>query len=320
MFPKFYTHILNSWAELRQQPLTEESTLMQHIWYNQFIHVNGSPIKKLFSFELFTSDLFERGVIIPWAVFKEKFDLNENDYFKWRQIISAIPQNWKNILTESDGLINPPKIQHTLQLSRLLPIEKLTSKQLYILLIHKIKMKPTSQIKISEKIDDHDIDWRKVYIFGRKITIDSYGRMFHFKCSHNILFLNKALFKMNIKSTSLCSYCHHADETIVHLFAECEIVKELWTDLSREFTEFVFPVLTPKSAYFGFYDLDNIMVNHIHLIFKIAIYNKRDSGLCSIVYIKNKIISIKNIEENLTYLNRDSASINQIKWARCINL
>jgi len=249
---------------------------MQHIWYNQFICVGGFPIKKLFSFELFMSDLFVSGHLIPWVDFKEKFNLHDNDYFKWRQIISAIPQNWKNILTESEGL--PPKIQHTLQLSRPLPVEKLTSKQLYILLIHKIKKKPTSQIKISQKIDDHTIDWRKVYIFGRKITIDSYGRMFHFKCSHNILFLNKVLFRMNISNTSLCSYCHIADETIVHLFAECEIVKNLWTDLSREFTEFIFPALTSKSVYFGFYDLDDIMVKHIHLIFKIAIYTKRDSG------------------------------------------
>ena len=125
---------------------------------------------------------------------------------------------------------------------------------------------------------------------------------------------------MNIKNTSLCSFCYSADETIVHLFAECEIVKKLWTDLNREFTDFIFPVLTSKSAYFGFYELDDIMINHIHLIFKIAIYSKRESGSCSVVYIKNKIISIKNIEENITFLNNDSASINRTKWARCQNL
>ena len=213
------------------------------------------------------SDLFQNGILIPWVDFKEKFDLLDNEYFKWRQIISAIPQNWKNILNASDGLLNPPRIQHVLQLSRPLPIQKLTSKQLYILLIHKIKKKPTSQIKISQKIDDLNIDWSKVYTFGRKITIDSYGRMFHFKCSHNILFLNKVLFNMHIKNTSLCSYCHNADETIIHLFAECEIVKNLWTDLNNHLTEFNFPTLTSKSAYFGFYELDDIMVNHIHLIF-----------------------------------------------------
>ena len=82
-----------------------------------------------------------------------------------------------------------------------------------------------SQLKISQIISDQNIKWNEVYNFGRKITIDSYGRMFHFKCSNNILFLNKALFKMNIQNTSLCSYFHTQDETMVHLFVECEIIK-----------------------------------------------------------------------------------------------
>ena len=50
LFPKFYTHIMDSWSDLIQLPLTEESTLLQHIWYNQFIKIGGSPIKKLFPF------------------------------------------------------------------------------------------------------------------------------------------------------------------------------------------------------------------------------------------------------------------------------
>ena len=155
-----------------------------------------------------------------------------------------------------------------------------------------------------------------MYSFGRKITIDSYGHMFHSKCSHNILFLNKALFKMNLHNTSLCSYCHLTDETLEHLFAHCEIVKRLWTDLSNEFTEITFPVLTTKSAFFGFYECNDMLLNHIHLIFKIAIYIKREAGFCNILYIRNKISSIKNIENILTFLNSDSAQKNQRKWAK----
>ena len=51
-------------------------------------------------------------------------------------------------------------------------------------------------------------------------------------------------------------------------------------------------------------------MNYIHLIFRIAIYNKREAGYCSILFIKNKIRSIKNIENNLTYMNIDSAQVN----------
>ena len=90
--------------------------------------------------------------------------------------------------------------------------------------------------------------------------------------------------------------------------------------MSNDFAEFTFPDLTSKSAYFGFYELHDIMINHIHLIFKICIYNQRKTGSCSIRHIKNKIIFIRNIEQNLTFLNFDSAQLNQRKWARCLNL
>ena len=311
---------MDSWSELRQQPLTVESILMQHIWYNQFIMISGQPIKKMFPFKLFMADLYESNALIPWAVFKVKFNLTDSEYFKWRQIIASIPQNWKAKVCENDEQPHPQKIQHVLQLSRPLPIEKLTSKQLYLLLVHNLKNPPTSQTNISQKLGEIEIDWGKVYSFGRKITIDSYGRMFHFKCSHNILFLNKALFRMNISNSSLCSYCHIFEETIDHLFAQCEIVKKLWIDLGNEFSGITFPTLTSKSAFFGFYELNDILMNHIHLIFRIAIYNKREAGYCSILFIKNKIRSIKNIEENLTYSNIDRAQANLLKWARCQHL
>ena len=87
------------------------------------------------------------------------------------RLFLPFPKIGKNILNESDGLLNPPKIQHVLQLSRPLPIQKLTSKQLYILLIHKIKKKPTSQIKISQKTDDFNIDWSKFILLDEKLQL-----------------------------------------------------------------------------------------------------------------------------------------------------
>ena len=48
LFPDFYKQIIMYWSELCQTPLTAESVLMQHIWYNQFILVNNLPIRKLY--------------------------------------------------------------------------------------------------------------------------------------------------------------------------------------------------------------------------------------------------------------------------------
>ena len=123
---------------------------------------------------------------------------------------------------------------------------------------------------------------------------------------------------MKIKNTSLCSYCHTVDETIVHLFCECEVVKQLWADVKSTFSGLLFPDLTPNSAYFGFYELRDTLINQIHLIFRISVYSKRNAGFCSILYIKNKIKSIRKTEENLTYLSETGNQVNQRKWARCL--
>ena len=143
--------------------------------------------------------------------------------------------------------------------------------------------------------------------------------MFYYKCTQNILFLNHVLFRMNIVSSPLCSYCQMNEETIIHLFCHCNIAMQLWDSLAAAKPGIQFPALTPKSAYFGFHPLRDSLVNHIHLIFRIALYKKRDSRSCSVSYILNKISQIKNLEENFTFLDPVALQGNRFKWARFDN-
>jgi len=220
--PSFYKNIFHSWSELAQDPITPDSILRQSIWFNQFILISNNPIKRLFNRPLFVADMFlPNGSPMPWLQAKIKLKLPNNYYFKWIQILSAIPNCWKNNLKENAPLnVTIIHTQHTLQVTRILPLNKLSSKQCYIILTYNLKAPPTSQQKISEILDSNNIDWPTVYPLGNRTTIDSYSRMFHFKCSHNILYLNKALFKMKITTTKICSLCKIADETIIHLFFE----------------------------------------------------------------------------------------------------
>ena len=121
---------------------------------------------------------------------------------------------------------------------------------------------------------------------------------------------------MRLVNSPLCSYCHLENETIVHLFSDCHVIKLLWNDLNAAYPNIELPSLTPKSAYFGFHPLKDSLINHIHLIFRIAVYKNRESETCSISYIKNKINSIKNLEENLTYLDANAMQLNHDKWSR----
>ena len=58
-----------------------------------------------------------------------------------------------------------------------------------------------------------------------------------------------------------------------------------------------------------------MIINHILLIFKIALYNNRDLGSCSLTYIINKILLLKETEENIVYINLNAKRKNNEKWA-----
>merc|ERR1711872_1048499 len=182
-------------------------------------------------------------------------------------------------------VLNPPKCQHLLHLTRVIPLDKLTAKFCHILKILQMKEKPTSQSTILSKIGEDEIDWKNAYINARKCTVDSYCRNFHYKCAQNILSLNDSLSKIKrkddptqmIAENSKCSYCKTEKETLIHLFKDCPKVREVWSD-SKQKISIDLPDLTPKSALFGFYENDSMIVNHIHIIFRLAIYNNRDKG------------------------------------------
>ena len=206
----------------------------------------------MFDFELFIGDLFQGKQLYEWNVFKEKYKLKNKDFFKWRQIIDAIPKKWKKLIRTDNIVENFEKKQHLLHLTRPIPIEKLTSKYFYLLKLLMKKELPTSQTNILSKLNETELNWRDIYLNARKCTVDNYGRAFHFKTVHNFLYLNEALSKMEnheaFKSSPLCSYCKERNETIIHLFAECKITKVLWNRLNQKIS-IDLPALTRKSAY-----------------------------------------------------------------------
>ena len=125
---------------------------------------------------------------------------------------------------------------------------------------------------------------------------------------------------MGLSNTKLCSFCKSNDETTLHLFHDCIKVKALWVKLSNFFRPIlILPSLTPESAFLGFENINDILINHILLIFKIAIYNSRNKGTCSFEFIINKIKHIKRLEDNLTFLNENQRHRNETKWAKISN-
>ena len=71
---------------------------------------------------------------------------HENSYFQWLQLISAIPERWKFIIKETHESTTNLIIHdcHVIKGSRILTLNKLSSTEIYSILISKFQNKPSS--------------------------------------------------------------------------------------------------------------------------------------------------------------------------------
>ena len=83
---------------------------------------------------------------------------------------------------------------HLIKGSRILILEKLTSKELYQILVSSRTNKVTLVTYFETKFNGNSLDWPKIFLLPRLTTYNTYLRSFQYKILHNILFLNKKLY------------------------------------------------------------------------------------------------------------------------------
>ena len=152
----------------------------------------------------------------------------------------------------------------------------ISCKMAYQKLIQPLSKPPTSQLYFDKVLGFGKVEWEKVYMLPRIVTIQSSLRSFQYKILNNILYLNKRLFNFIIVDSPLCSLCN---ESIKHLFCTCTVTQRLWDQLKSWLYEVIsFPILEPKTVIL---DLpsettsNNILINHTILLFKRFIFLKR---------------------------------------------
>ena len=146
---------------------------------------------------------------------------------------------------------------YTTRKSQICSLNKLASKELYLLLVEANTVKPTAQDYFENLFKSSDFNWQKMYFLIGNTNLDTKARMFQYKILHNTLYVNKMLFKFGKVLSPRCSFCKLYKETIIHLFYDCLIVKRISNQLkSIQSNNINFPTSTPQSAIFGFWDLD----------------------------------------------------------------
>ena len=318
--PSFYRSIIKYWEEVSHVcPKTPTMVMSESLWYNSYIKIDGKPISPSFccsNQSIFLYDLFEsNGKFISYA--EAVLKLNNLNAFKWIQIKNAIPSNWKVLLKDTNvSRENCCLDRHINKNDTTVPIKLLGSKDFYEFFVSRLLDVPTSQ-KYFNNLFGVILNWDKIYTLPRILTRDSYMQIFQYKLLHNALFLNARLFHLGHSLSAMCSLCDNFSESPVHLFCECAVTRNLWYELSLFLSpHLVLDPLTPQSALVGIFNdcEDNLIKNHILLLFKFCIYKNRCKTLNKYVVI-NRLKSNFNIEK---HLSTSSSSNFEKKWRKVI--
>ena len=159
-----------------------------------------------------------------------------NMYFRWIQLIEAIPSQWKSTIKDhTREEYNPHKIvaKHDCITDKsTMSFPSLTCKSIYTKFVKKLSTPPTSIRYFTEKLElEEHFDWKLVFLTPRKVTTESQMRIFQYKIPNDVLYLNKLLYKMKIVKSPLRYFCREQNETLIHLFCKCKVTLDYWSNL-----------------------------------------------------------------------------------------
>ena len=315
--PQFYQQMIALWEKTSdKEPEQVFEILNQSVWNNKYILKQDeslfypflckkgiSQVKDLMNVDTTTS------IFLNWNLAKHKFNLKPNDFMSWLSILEAIPATWKKKLRENQVL--------NTECEEISP-SALSVKATYWRLLRPIIEKPTSQETISRFLGITEINWSEVYMTPRRVTIESSLRIFQYNLLNNCVYLNNRTSKFDPTISPLCSLCNEVPEEMLHFFCLCSKTQELWNNLRKLLQRYIqLPELTPAVAIIGSWnmeDVNNILCNHIILLFKKFLYaNKGSPARLNSVSLKHYIKAVERIEQKISY-KKDKLKLHFEKW------
>ena len=143
---------------------------------------------------------------------------------------------------------------------------------------------PTSQKYFKTLFPCLNLDWKLMYLLPQILSKNTSLRSFQYKILNNVLYLNHKLFQLKVSATTFCSNCNQHDETVQHLFSNCNEVISLWIFFANgvkliAYSQIVILVNTNTDD--RYFITENLIL--ILLIFKFYVYKLRGSATLVLV-------------------------------------
>lgn len=228
---------LRSWYLYREEATKEfyghkfsEFSDCQLLWYNKLVR---SKSKSCFYYEswfdkniLTISDLVNPP--FPGHKLFEKlvldFGISSLDRRKFNFLIKNIAEDW---MVDFD--VDIVGVHDTIVL-KMLQYKKVPKNAYIVLLGSHLQAKRYAYWKDNVLVPIN-VNWEKVHCINFFCNLDTKLRSFYFKVFHKAIAVNDFLYKIKSKDSPNCSLCEKKEETLVHLFCECEKVTPIWDNL-----------------------------------------------------------------------------------------
>ena len=82
-----------------------------------------------------------------------------------------------------------------------------------------------------------EIDWESIYSLPRNILKENKVIELQYKILFRYIPTNKLLYKMKKKASPNCSFCEMFEESIEHLFYNCNNTRNFWLNILQKWNE-----------------------------------------------------------------------------------
>jgi len=315
----FWKEVIQSWVKYKAKkaPLKDIDHLYFPMWNSSFMKVAGI-IKVKSSLQangfVYVKDLFnERGTMLGYEDFVAKYNTKVN-FVDFYSMTHSLKHEWKanvNFDRLVDVVDNPGK-----NLIIKITKNKKVCRQVYSDLIQKQRVRDKCEEKwYAQAVCNTEEDWKNLYSIPFNVTIESRLRSFQYQILKRSLVTNRFLFRCKITDSSLCTFCGKHEETIEHLFYDCQSIFRFWLEFSRRMpNEFNFTTfLTRKNVLLGNSQQPPIL-NHVCMLGKRYIYVTRcKKQQLSVVNFINVLKNIYWVEKTIAMSNNSSVRFCQ-KW------
>jgi hypothetical protein len=94
-----------------------------------------------------------------------------------------------------------------------------------------IQSKWEKEVHMGVVIENYN--WRCIYCIPFSVTKDTKLQDFQYKLIHRILITNSFLYKYELKDTEQCTFCTETKENLVHIFWDCNYVRNFWLSIGN---------------------------------------------------------------------------------------